>query len=101
MLAAARRFAGLALDRAVAETNLDRDFVPVRSAERRDRRVVHHLDALRQGSPRRIGDAVRREFVDENVTFDKKSGNAEGQIELGRGQTFGFVRPPGMIDGDL
>src|ERR1700761_520631 len=41
MLAAARRFAGLALDGAVAETNLDLDLVAVRGAERGDRRIVH------------------------------------------------------------
>ena len=101
MLAAARRVAGLALDRAVAEAHLDMHFVPVRGAERRDRRVVHHLHLARERDPRRIVDAVRREFIDEHVALDQQRGDAEGKIELRRSEPFRSIRPAGVIERDL
>jgi len=54
LLAAARRFARLALERTVAETHFDAHFVPVRGAERGNRGVVYDFHLARQCDPRRI-----------------------------------------------
>jgi hypothetical protein len=44
---AARRFARLPLDRAIAEVHLDTHLVPVRRAKCSDRRIVKYLDLSR------------------------------------------------------
>src|SRR5712691_9693953 len=101
LLAAARRLARLALDRAVAEVNIDAHLVAERRAERGDGGIVHDLDLARELRARTVVDCLRLELVDEHVAFDQQRRDAERQVELRRGQSLGPVRPADVIDGDL
>ena len=61
LLAAARRFARLAFDRAVAEMHLDPHHMAIGGAKRGDVRIVQHVEPCAASAmPRRIGDAVWR-----------------------------------------
>ena len=71
LLAAARRLAGLAFDRAVAEMDVDAHLVAEAGAERGDRGIVHDLDLAREFDARRVVDAVGGELVDEHVAFEQ------------------------------
>src|SRR5262245_21607265 len=78
-----------------------RTLCPERRAERGDGGMVHDLDLARERDAPLIVDRFGLELLDEHVALDQQRRDAEGEVELRRGQPFRPVRPADVIDRHL
>ena len=99
---AAARGVGAALE-ALAVLEMDRHAhrVAELGAARGDGRIGVDVHALGQGDAARVVHAGLVELIDEAVAFQEEGGDAEGQVELRRGEALRLVFPADVVGGDL